>query len=90
MQDFKMEIKFSPRFRKQYRKASHKIKVTFNKRLKLFQENSYNPLLNNHQLSGKLKGYRSINITGDWRAIYSREDGSIIFEMLGTHNQLYK
>lgn len=30
----------------------------------------YSPLLNNHSLTGKWRGYRSINITGDWRAIF--------------------
>lgn len=87
-----MKIEFSPRFRKQYHKADHNIKKAFQKRLKLFRQDPFYPLLNNHQLTGKYREYRSINITGDWRAIYSKRktDDVIVFELLGTHSQLYK
>ena len=89
-----MRVRFSRRFDKQYHRASAKIKITFDSRLRIFLENPFNPILNNHQLVGKYLGYRSINITGDWRAIYSEIKSSqekvIIFEILGTHSQLYK
>ncbi len=84
-----MKIKYKRKFKKQYARASKKIKRAFEKRLKLFLKNPHNPILHNHQLSGQLKEYRSINITGDWRAFYS-ENKFIIFKALGTHNQLYK
>lgn len=90
MQDYKMEIKFSPDFHKQYGKANEKIKSAFQKRLELFQQNPFNPILRNHPLTGQLKGSRSINITGDWRAIFTETNDAIIFELLGTHSQLYK
>lgn len=89
-----MVIKFSRKFTKQYNKADESIKSAFNKRLKLFFHNQSHTLLYNHPLRGKLAGYRSISITGDWRAIYSESEKKrskiIIFEMLGTHGQLYK
>lgn len=87
-----MRISFSRAFTKQYKKAPQKIRSAFNKKLKLFLKNPHHPILNNHQLSGKLKGYRSINITGDWRVLYSQPSGSsaVIFEVFGTHSQLYK
>lgn len=89
-----MEIEFSAHFRKQYRKATKKIKADFYKRLKLFQHNPHHSLLRNHLLTGNYKGYRSINITGDWRAIYSQTKDEqktiIIFEAIGTHSQLYE
>ncbi|OGE71342.1 hypothetical protein A2617_00135 [Candidatus Daviesbacteria bacterium RIFOXYD1_FULL_41_10] len=62
----------------------------FRKRFELFLSNPFHPQLNNHLLTGNYKGYRSINITGDWRALYSENENSIIFELLGTHSQLYK
>lgn len=89
-QDTKMEIEFSSEFRKQYLKSNKKIKNAFSMRLKLFQQNSYHPLLRNHQLTGGYKSYQSINITGDWRAIYSQRGNTITFKFLGTHSQLYK
>lgn len=88
-------INFSGKFDKQLKKSPLEIKLAFRRRLQLFINNPFNLQLNNHSLTGRLKGYRSINITGDWRAIYSgyRDDNNrkvIIFEMLGTHSQLYK
>lgn len=86
-----MQISFSRTFVKQYNKAPKKIRSVFEKRLKLFFKNPHHPLLNNHKLTGQLKGYRSINITGDWRALYSQPQAQLaIFEILGTHSQLYK
>lgn len=88
-----MLISFGRKFNKQYQKADLKIQSAFNARLKLFQQNPLNPLLDNHPLIGNYLGKRSINITGDWRAIYSEtedEEGvSIHFHLLGTHSQLY-
>ncbi len=86
-----MKIRFGKKFSKQYQKASVPIKNAFDQKLRLFMQNPFSPTLNNHPLSGKLSGYRSINITGDWRAIYSeqKENNLIIFELLGTHSQLY-
>lgn len=90
-----MRVRFSRKFAKQHEKAEKKIKTAFNERLELFLKNPFHPRLNNHQLTGKLKSCRSINITGDWRAIYSEiknssGDAVVIFKMLGTHSQLYK
>ncbi len=85
-----MEIKYNPQFRKQYIKSNKKLKSAFNSRLKLFMQNPYHPLLRNHTLTGEYKGLRSINITGDWRAIFSDNSETITFEALGTHSQLYK
>lgn len=83
-------INYSKKFEKQLKKAPLEIKIAFRNRRELFIQDPFHPQLNNHQLTGKFKGSRSINITGDWRAIYSEFNDSIIFEMLGTHSQLYK
>lgn len=89
-----MQINFAKRFKKRYEKADAKIKSAFDKRLKLFKQDSHNPLLNNHSLTGEYAGYRSINITGDWRAIFEEsadEEGEkhANFKILGTHSELY-
>jgi addiction module RelE/StbE family toxin len=87
-------IDFSSKFLKQHKKAPQNVKIAWIKRLTLFNQDSFSSLLNNHGLTGKLSGFRSINITGDWRALYSefkkREEIIIVFEMLGKHSQLYK
>lgn len=83
-------IDYSKTFDKQLKKAPLSIKISFRQRLELFITNPFHPQLNNHSLTGKYKSYRSINITGDWRAIYSENSDVIIFELLGTHSQLYR
>jgi len=86
-----MKVKYSRQFKKQYLKAPKKIKNDFKARRNLFCKDPYRPVLNNHRLMGKLKGYSSINVTGDWRALYSQPSReTVVFEVLGTHSQLYK
>lgn len=86
-----MQIRYTREFKKQYARAPKKIRQAFKNRRNLFLENPQSPILNNHKLKGILKGYRSINITGGWRAVYSEHGKKIIiFEILGTHSQLYK
>ena len=59
-------------------------------RLEILVNNEFNEALNNHKLSGEYEGYRSINITGDWRAVYKLIDrDTIVFVDLGTHSELY-
>ncbi len=89
------KVSYSNKFNKQLKKAPAKIKEAFLRRRELFLQDSKHPQINNHALSGELKGYRGINVTGDWRAIFSEYIDSggkktIFFEMLGTHSQLYK
>lgn len=87
-----MKIRYSRRFLKRFDKTPCKIQEAFKNRLLLFIKNRLHPLLNNHKLSGDYSDYWSINITGDWRAIYQfiDSDDVIVFHSIGTHSQLYK
>jgi len=88
-----MLVTFNKKFSKRYDKAPQNIKESFNDRLFIFRANKYDVRLNNHKLAGDLKKYHSININGDWRAIYREIDGVIEwveFVDLGTHSELYK
>lgn len=85
-----MTIRYSRKFVKQLAKQPESVEKAFYLRLQLFKENPYDPLLRNHALKGKLKGYYSINITGDIRAIYEIIGNEIyLYEMIGSHSQLY-
>ena len=86
-----MQIEYSKTFIKKLKKCPVNVKNNFKKRLEIFIDDQYNSILNNHPLIGALKSYRSINITGDWRAIFEEiNDGKIIyFVAIGTHSQLY-
>lgn len=91
-----LKIKYSKQFEKDYLRAPQKIQVAFRKRRELFIADFDHSLLHNHALSGKYKGWYSINITGDWRALYIKDQQRqsvveiITFMAIGTHSQLYR
>ena len=85
-----MRIDYHKRFLKQYEKLSPKLKSKFDERLKIFIANPLAQELNNHPLHGEYQGYRSINITGDLRAVYEIQGGAIKFLFIDTHSNLYK
>ncbi|MDP3993856.1 MAG: type II toxin-antitoxin system mRNA interferase toxin, RelE/StbE family [Candidatus Doudnabacteria bacterium] len=87
-----MEVKFKKPFTKKFDQLPKKLQAIVSSRVELFISNPLHLQLNNHALKGKYRGFRSINITGDWRAIF-RETGNyqlVTFETIGTHNQLYR
>ncbi|MBI2639965.1 MAG: type II toxin-antitoxin system mRNA interferase toxin, RelE/StbE family [Candidatus Sungbacteria bacterium] len=67
-----------------------KERVRCEERVGLFMQDPFHLLLNNHALGGEYKGYRSINIGGDLRAIYEPVSQNVAFFItLGTHPELY-
>lgn len=86
-----LKISYSKSFDKQLDKAPLEVKKAFLKRKELFQKDNFHPLLKNHSLQGLFKGHYTININGDWRAMYIKVDNdSILFTAIGTHSQLYR
>lgn len=85
-----MQFSSSKGFKKIFKKLPKKIREQFATRIRIFLEDEYHPVLNNHRLAGEYEGCRSINITGDYRAVYQKRDmGSALFIDIGTHSQLY-
>jgi len=86
-----MKPEYHKNFRKQFDKLSIKIQDKFEEKLDLFLQNMFHPLLNNHSLTGKYEGCRSINITGNIRAIfYVKTESGIVFINIGSHPELYE
>lgn len=86
-----MKIEFHRTFKKRYRKIPSKIARQFEERLRIFEVNPPDPLLHNHPLSGDRGGQWSINVTGDWRAIYIfKNESTIVFIDIATHSELYR
>lgn len=82
-----MIANYSKNFIKQLKKAPQKIKTQLIKRIEIFSQNPLHPSLHNHSLLGEYVGYYSINITGDWRAIYVPiSDNEVLFIALGRHS----
>ncbi|MBI3442983.1 MAG: type II toxin-antitoxin system mRNA interferase toxin, RelE/StbE family [Candidatus Sungbacteria bacterium] len=85
-----MNFTFHRQFRKHLEKLNHKQRQRVRERLHIFLDNPFHSALNNHALKGKYLDYRSINITGDLRAIYkSVSEDECIFVALDTHSNLY-
>lgn len=85
-----MNVFISRKFNKMFKKCPQEIKNKFIEKLKIFKKNRYSPVLNNHSLFGKLNGLRSINVSGNCRAIFEEKSENIIFVAIGTHSELYK
>ena len=84
-----MTISYSKNFIKQSKKLDKFIRQQLLERIELFSNNALDSRLNNHPLKGKYKKYRSINVTGDFRALYLTQGDLVIFDIVGTHSQLY-
>ena len=86
-----INVTFNRTFSKAYDKVDFKIRKSVRKRINIFIRDPFCDVLNNHMLTGEYSGFRSINITGDWRALFIElKDGQVKFMFLGTHSQLYK
>ena len=85
-----MTIRYLPKFKKQYKKLPKKIQDQFDEKIALFAMDPTLPVLKVHPLKGNFKGYWSMNVNGDVRALYIMEgDSIVIFALIGTHSQLY-
>lgn len=84
-----MRAEFRKTFIKRLAKLPVKIEGAFYAKLAIFHENKYDVRLNNHALEGKYAGMRSINVTGDYRAIFEDCGDTVTFFIIGTHSELY-
>jgi addiction module RelE/StbE family toxin len=89
----RLTIDYAVRFTLDFTQAPRDIQVTFLEILQLFHDDPDHPALRSHALRDEYAGFRSIDVTGDWRAIYKETVSGttrvIIFYFLGTHKQLY-
>lgn len=76
-------------FKKAFDKVPAKVQKQFYDRLRIFMDNKFAPVLNNHSVDPTFPAARSINITGDYRALFIEEGDDITFVILGTHSELY-
>lgn len=84
-----MIIQFHRKFHKAIKNQPREIQIKFKEKLRLFKLDQFHPLVNNHALTGKLKGLRSFSVTGDVRVHYEQHDDSIILIDIGSHSELY-
>lgn len=85
-----MNILFHKRFNKRFAKLSRKVQQKAVERIELFRHDSSARILDNHALVGKWTGYRSIDITGDYRAIFLMSgENPARFYTIDRHGNLY-
>lgn len=89
-----MIIRYDPLLLAKLKKVNARVRKSFKQKLEVFLKEPQNPELNNHSLKRDCLGYRSIDITSDWRAIFAEktEDNETImyFVDIDTHEKLYK
>ena len=84
-----MHIGLHRSFVKKFKRLPKPIQQKFIERKNLFIGDPFNPLLNNHSVDRAFRACRSINVTGDYRAIFKEEGTGITFLMIGSHAELY-
>lgn len=86
-----MRIRYKRSFLKRYVKLSATLRAKCDERIRLFCVGPSHPLLSNHALKGDRLGQWSINVTGNWRALYEFQDAeTVVFVEIGTHPYLYR
>ena len=88
-----MRFVYDPAFLSKLKKVDVRIRKRVRERLLLFSKDPNNSQLDNHPLKRQWQGYRSIDITSDYRAIFEEtqigDETVAYFVALGTHNELY-
>ncbi len=85
-----MQYFVSKGFEKQFKKLPKKLKQQVMERLQLFVTDPMEYCLRNHPLTKEWAGHRSIDMTGDIRAIYMEVDERVArFVAIGSHSELY-
>lgn len=88
-----LQIKYSSRFRKDYKKAVKQNKDIDHLKAvidKLSKKEKLDTRYFDHQLTGKLRGYRNCHIEPDWLLIYKSSDTELLLARLGSHSELFK
>ncbi len=85
-----MNILYSPRFEREYRKLPKKIKELAKIREVIFRNDPFDTRLKTHALTGTLKGSWSFSIDFKNRIIFDfKKNNTVWFHTIGSHD-IYK
>lgn len=85
-----MQIIFSSKFEREYKRLTPELKLSAKKKEKIFRKNPFAPSLETHKLSGKLYPNWSFSISHSYRIIFEFASEKIIyFHSVGDHD-IYK
>ena len=85
----KIKIELRKPFLQKLELVSPSIQKQVYKRISLFKLDPFDSQLRNHALKGKYLGFRSIDITYDYRDLFRELENSVHFTYLDTHKELY-
>jgi len=86
-----MIIRISPKFERNYRRLSKKIKEKAKEKESIFRDNPFDPRLKTHKLSGRDKECWAFWITYSIRIKFIfRTSEEVLFLDIGPHPKIYK
>jgi addiction module RelE/StbE family toxin len=82
-----MNIEYSPKFARQFRKLPKEAKMSAFQCEKIFRNNPFDPKLKTHKLHGTIKEYWAFSISYDYRMGFTFVDGDLVrFHAIGSHD----
>jgi addiction module RelE/StbE family toxin len=85
-----MNIEYSPKFARQFKKLSKEEKESALKAEKLFRKNPFDSKLKTHKLHGTMRDYWAFSISYNYRIGFTFVDGNMVrFHAVGSHD-IYK
>lgn len=85
-----MDIEYSPKFMRQFKKLPMEVKQSALACEKLFRQNPFDPMLKTHKLHGAMREYWAFSISYGYRIGFTFMPGRLArFHAVGTHD-IYK
>ena len=82
-----MQIYYSSKFKREYKRLPKKIKILAEEKEFIFRNNPFGSGLNTHKLSGRLKKYWAFSIDKKYRIIFEFVEKNIVwFHSVGDHS----
>jgi len=83
-----MDIIYSSKFAREYKKLPGSIKDIAEGQEKIFRKNPFDPKLKTHKLKGKLNGFLAFSIGDKYRIIFEfvKDKKTVYFHSAGDHD----
>ena len=82
-----MKIFYSSKFEREYKKLSEHLKELAEEKEKIFRASAFDPRLDTHKLSGRLKDYWAFSVDHKYRIILEFAEKSVVwFHSIGDHS----
>lgn len=82
-----MKIVYASGFARQYKKLTREIKLSAEKKEKIFRNNPFDPVFDTHKPHGRLREFWSFSVGYTYRIIFEFGEGNIIyFYSIGDHS----